>query len=239
MYCSECGIKLPDGESFCYECGAKVGKGVRMVESERWAWDTRDVTDDEKLLNKTVYAEWDYFEDMTFEEEELIEQYCTVVYQMKDGEPNKEILTLPDWLKFFDYHFFDFYVKDLGGKSLGTFDEKHQSIIIDKSVMHDKNFDGGVNEVVILHEMIHLHEYVVDESPLFYHDILVWYLYNKLKKEILDLDERINKHIHLGNEQQIQRLGGLHDLLFLLKSFDLDLKKGYSLGTVFGYGMSD
>lgn len=28
-------------------------------------------------------------------------------------------------------------------------------------------------------------------------------------------------------------------LLFLLKSFDLDLKKGYSLGTVFGYGMSD
>ena len=28
-------------------------------------------------------------------------------------------------------------------------------------------------------------------------------------------------------------------MLFLLKSFDLDLKMGYKLGTVFGYGMVD
>lgn len=28
-------------------------------------------------------------------------------------------------------------------------------------------------------------------------------------------------------------------MLFLLKSFDLDLKMGYKLGTIFGYGMAD
>ena len=30
-----------------------------------------------------------------------------------------------------------------------------------------------------------------------------------------------------------------NDLLFLLKSFDLDLRMNYPLGTVFGYGMAD
>lgn len=42
MFCSKCGIKLPDGESFCYQCGAKVGKGVRMIESERWRTSKRN-----------------------------------------------------------------------------------------------------------------------------------------------------------------------------------------------------
>lgn len=71
---------------------------------------------------------------------------------MKDGGQVKETLTPPDWLTFFDYHFFDFYVKDLGGKSLGNFNETHQSLTIDKSILHDKNYDGGVNEAVILAE---------------------------------------------------------------------------------------
>lgn len=35
------------------------------------------------------------------------------------------------------------------------------------------------------------------------------------------------------------QFGGVHDLLFLLKSFDLDLRMNYPLGTVFGYGMAD
>lgn len=64
-------------------------------------------------------------------------------------------------------------------------------------------------------------------------------LYKSLKNRIDDLDDRIEAHGHLLNEQQIYSRGGSHDILFLLKSYDLDLKKGYKLGTVFGYGYAD
>ncbi|MCD8379618.1 MAG: hypothetical protein LUC95_04675, partial [Lachnospiraceae bacterium] len=84
--------------------------------------------------------------------------------------------------------------------------------------------------------MIHLHEFVLNDLPMFYHDAYFYCLYKSLKNQIADLDDRIEARGHLLNEQQLYRQGGLHNILFLLKSFDLDLKKGYKLGTVFGYG---
>ena len=42
----------------------------------------------------------------------------------------------------------------------------------------------------------------------------------------------INSRIYWGSNNK----GGLHDILFLLKSFDLDIRKRYPLGTVFSYG---
>lgn len=67
---------------------------------------------------------------------------------------------------------------------------------------------------------------------MFYHDAVLYCLYR-------DLNERIEAHGHILNSSQIAKTGGVHDILFLLKSFDLDLKMGYKLGTVFGYGMTD
>ena len=92
---------------------------------------------------------------------------------------------------------------------------------------------------VILHEMIHLHEFVIDNLPMFFHDAVLFCLYKNLKSKVIDLDERIEAHGHILNSAQIAAVGGVHDILFLLKSFDLDLKMGYQLGTVFGYGMTD
>ena len=83
--------------------------------------------------------------------------------------------------------------------------------------------------------MIHLHEFVLNEQPLFYHDALPWLLYSDLGKRIVKLDEAILIHIHILNQQAIYNYGGLHDILFLLKSFDLDIRMNYQLGTVFGY----
>lgn len=37
----------------------------------------------------------------------------------------------------------------------------------------------------------------------------------------------------------LAEVGGVHDLTFLLKSFDIDLRMGYKLGTVFGYGYDE
>ena len=95
------------------------------------------------------------------------------------------------------------------------------------------------DDVVILHEMIHLHEYVLNDLPLYYHDMVYWALYKNLRNKIPDLDCIITEHAHALNENELYRTGGLHDILFLLKSFDLDIRKGFPLGTVFGYGRVD
>ena len=60
-------------------------------------------------------------------------------------------------------------------------------------------------------------------------------LYLDLKNKINDLDKRISDLSYLYSLSSIRRFGGEHNLLFLLKSFDLDIKRGYELGTVFSY----
>ena len=87
--------------------------------------------------------------------------------------------------------------------------------------------------------MIHLHEAVLDGLPTYYRDIVLYCLYKDLRDKIPDLDDRIEAHGHILNESLLSNYGGRHDILFLLKSFDLDLKMGYPPGTIFGYGMAD
>ena len=53
------------------------------------------------------------------------------------------------------------------------------------------------------------------------------------------LNQRIRDHLQIANQRNYAQNVGMHDLLFLLKSFDIDLQRGYKLGTVFGYGMSE
>jgi len=64
-------------------------------------------------------------------------------------------------------------------------------------------------------------------------------LYKKLSSQIEDLDSRILAHANIHSGTDIAQRGGSHDILFLLKSFDLDLQCGYKLGTVCGYGRDD
>jgi hypothetical protein len=71
---------------------------------------------------------------------------------------------------------------------------------------------------------------------MYFHDMLYWALYRDVRKRISKLDEIIDGHVHMLMGSTLFADGGLHDILFLLKSFDLDMKKGCPLGTVFGYG---
>ncbi len=139
-------------------------------------------------------------------------------------------IPLPDELEYFSYSFFTYHERELGEDKLGQFNPLEFSLTVSP--------EGLNKDSVIMHEMIHLHEIVLDGLPLFYHDAVLWCLYKDLHKKILDLDDRIEAHGHILNSQSIAEVGGTHDILFLLKSFDLDIKKGYPLGTVFGYGMA-
>ena len=137
---------------------------------------------------------------------------------------------LPDQLAYFSYTFFLYKIAEQNG-SYGYFDPSEQLICVVPEKVED--------DVVILHEMIHLHEYVLNDLPLYYHDMVYWALYKDLRNKIPDLDCIITEHAHALNENELYRTGGLHDILFLLKSFDLDIRKGFPLGTVFGYGRVD
>ena len=58
-----------------------------------------------------------------------------------------------------------------------------------------------------------------------------------MSRKISDLDQRIQAFTHLSDQQKLDAVGGCHDVLFLLKSFDLDIKMRYPLGSVLGYAI--
>ncbi|MBR2401784.1 MAG: hypothetical protein IKB01_03290, partial [Lachnospiraceae bacterium] len=149
--------------------------------------------------------------------------------QVQDGDKwFEDRITLPEGLEGFSYQQFHFVFGETVKGAPAQYAHASRTITVKQ---------GSLKENILLHEMIHLHVHVLNEQPMYYRDIVYWELYRELKKQIPDLDERIETHAHILNEQCIHNKGGEHDVLFLLKSFDLDLKKGYELGTVFGYGM--
>lgn len=133
-------------------------------------------------------------------------------------------------MEFFDYSFFNYSVEHLDG-CLGYYNHAEQLLCVDTDSLNNKS--------TILHEMIHLHENVINELPMHYHDMLLWSLYSSIKRSIPDIEEIITNHAHILNEHQLYMDGGEHDILFLLKSFDLDIRMSYPLGTVFAYGRSE
>ena len=70
---------------------------------------------------------------------------------------------------------------------------------------------------------------------MYYRDIVLWQLYKSMDAEIDDLDRRIAAFTRLDHQQGIDKVGGCHDILFLLKSYDLDLRMKYPLGKVLCY----
>ena len=105
--------------------------------------------------------------------------------------------------------------------------DKYAEVIISPKYANDDS--------VLLHEMIHLYEDVLDDFPMYYRDIVLWQLYKSMAAKIDDLDRRIAAFTRLDHQQEIDAVGGCHDILFLLKSYDLDLRKKYPLGKVLGY----
>ena len=174
----------------------------------------------------------DFFRDMVFGDG--TSPYKMVKCKSKTmgvAEWVDDAVLLPEEIEYFSYSFFTYYAKDLDGFSIGRFSPKERTLSISPAYINDDS--------AVLHEMIHLHEFVIASLPLFFHDAILFCLYRDLKSKIIDLDERIEAHGHILHSNQIAEQGGPHDILFLLKSFDLDLKMGYRLGTVFGYGMAD
>lgn len=204
-----------------------------MNMDDKWFIDgqlTQTTSDEERLIDK-IYDFENLFDDMLFKEDSIT--YELLKCQSKQQDSNiwtDDTVQLPDALEYFSYTFFRFKVEPLDGCD-GLFRYDDQTLIVTPLALD--------NDRTILHELIHLHEFVINEQPMYFHDMVYWALYKDLKKKIPKLDEIITGHAHLLTGSSIYSSGGLHDILFLLKSFDLDIRMEYPLGTVFSYGRDE
>jgi hypothetical protein len=177
------------------------------------------------LRSLAIGYEIDYFEDMLFEPGSVTSDFLCFQTQTNEGVWVDECY---DYYFSFEDNMVRFYVDSIRPGVYGIFNKEDRSVTIDPEHAEDP--------VVILHEMIHIYEWIIGEYPFsFMRDILFLSLYNDLKEKIPNLDDLILDRIHVIFSRTVSQIGGDHGILFYLKSLDLDLRLGYDLGTIFGY----
>ena len=202
---------------------------------DRWFmdWYWSEATEEQKRLHdRYMLFDETLFGDMVFAEGSASRKLIEIKSKAVNSDSwLDDVMTLPDELEYYNSNWFKTQISDLEEHAMGQFDPVNQIITISPKAVD--------SDSVLLHEMIHAHEFVVNEMPMYFHDMILWALYTDLKCKIDGLDDAISQHAHFLNEWDIARFGGCHDILFLLKSFDLDIRQGYTLGTVFGYSGID
>ena len=207
-----------------------------------WYWyESSEI--ERSLWDKVADMMYDYFEDMLFRRGTITEPFAKVQTlaakgdifsdEYLDGEWEDEVLSLPDTIEYFSADYVRVNIDD-SSQIKGMFHLRSEDgapeIVIGKRYLDD--------DTVIAHELIHLHETILEEYLPYACDIVFWALYTDIKTKIRNLDEMISRHLLLINTRDINWEGGKHDLLFFVKSLDLDLRLGKEPGTVFGYGQN-
>jgi len=182
-----------------------------------------EAKDEEKEIYNLICDYKDYFKDLT-----LQEGSCTYTIFEKKVEFNLQV--------FFD----NLVVRVKNFKNpdiLACYNSKDHIVTVSPKVKTE--------QYCIPHEMIHMLDTAYDMvSGL--RDAVKWRLYYDLREKINGLDQAILDFTKLSSLMSINRcpenprvfLQG-HDTLFLLKSFDLDMKMDFPFGTVLGYGYTD
>ena len=201
-------------------------------------WHNEVATNDERGLYYLVCdLSEKYFSEFRFEPHTIADDFSKRQEQNDDGTWTTVYNDAPDILQFFADVVLTSYryrVAPLDESTLGQVDYKNRVMTIPPSVL---NSDACTP--TLLHETIHIYEEALDNLPGYYREALLLCLYKDLRGKIPDLDDRIISFTHPIVGEQIMFRGGVHGILFLLKSFDLDLKCGYDLGTVCGYGQDE
>lgn len=91
---------------------------------------------------------------------------------------------------------------------------------------------------ILLHEMIHVFEYLFCNTIPALREILTLQIYKKLSAKHLDLDAYLDQKLNRKEFLEIIDIGGPHGTLFALKALDIDDRMGWEPGTTFGYSHS-
>ncbi len=162
-----------------------------------------------------------YFQDLMFKSLELADY--TTFY----GEDGTEYDFADDRNLSLADNQYTYHIKDLENYE-GLCDRCNHSITISRECLSDDN--------VIIHEMIHAHENILNEKLPFMKEIIFLELYKKLLEKDIDIDNRIKSHANLLSGTEIAIRGGSHSVFFFLKSLEIDIKRNLKPGTICGYG---
>ena len=199
-----------------------VLENTDILNQKYYEW-IKNQTEKEKALKKFVGSLEYLFEDMCFRQGSI-----TGDYMLHNG---RHLSFVPP-LKF-DKQYFCLAVDNIEGhgEKPAYTDVISRKIVVDKRHINDKS--------TILHEMIHAHEFILERRKPLLKEIVLLELYKDLKPKLsqknLDIDTWIFNHANVPHNEDLADEGGEHDLLFFLKSIDLDLKCGFEFFTVFGY----
>lgn len=186
-------------------------------------------TPDYRLYDKVNEFE-EMFDDMLFKKGTRSYELTLEKTTGEDGEECVRATSPCEELEYFSIEDFNYEAAELEGCD-GYYDRQNETLVVSLNELE--------NDSTVLHEMIHLYESFINDLSWSYHDMLIWALYQDLREKIPALDEIVNHHSHQLTQANLESAGGNHDLLFLLKSFDLDIRMDYPLGTVFAYGRQD
>jgi len=193
-------------------------------------WWSNRTPDESKLLDNVFEYEDEFFDDFTFKPGSIITPY--IEYEIEyDGEWVTEYVEVPDDMTSIDFSHYRLYVAELDDGTEGQINNVDRIITIPK-----ENID---NKSVVLHEMIHAYINSMSDYYWTFREILTTCLYKDMSAKIPDLEDRLIANSQLLISQQTMLQGGEHGTLFFLKSLDLDLRCGYKLGTVCGYGRDE
>ncbi len=140
-----------------------------------WYW-TQASPDEKRLIDKV--GEFEHlFENMLFQE-------GSSTYELLQGKSKpqgsdewiNDAIDTPDELNYFSYTFFRFKVEPLE-ECDGMFSYADQTLTVAPEALE--------NDSTILHEMIHLHEFVINDLPMYVHDMVYWHFTKILKRRFL------------------------------------------------------
>lgn len=186
----------------------------------------------------------DWYYKATPEETEIYDLICRYGNYFDDLTLQEDSITSTIFETNVEYPLQTFYnnlivrVREFGDSNLlAYYDSQYHTVTVSPK--------AKTEEYCILHEMIHMFDKHYDYLNGL-RDAVAWRLYYHLQKKIKELDKAILDFTKIKSLKSINRCPenpsvykGGHDTLFLLKSFDLDMKMNYPFGTVLGYGYTD
>lgn len=162
-----------------------------------------------QALHRAIYLEGLLFDDMT------LARYPEITEDVDYIEP--QIGNTP------------FYVRDLGDGVLGEYDPDRRCIIL----------ADGYTDSVLAHEMIHYYEHRLNDITPELSQLIACDLWQQLDGKVPEMRRRVVSFLELRGHGDLEAEGGRHDVLFLLKSWDIDLSLGLPLSTTLGYGYAE
>jgi transcriptional regulator with XRE-family HTH domain len=200
--------------------------GKKMMSSE---WRAQASEDERELDSLMLDFEEEYFEDLTFEK---FQKSDLTKVTLDSGECfYSEIPELYSSLSLIPG-----YTIKVEEPSV---DEEEKAVascdMIKNSITFYKGRYEEYKEETLLHEMIHAYDEKLSRL-IMVREFLLLDIYEHLCKRIGK--KKLRECIYCEIHPDVMINHG-HNLLFLLKSFDLDIRRGIKLGSVFAYGREE